>query len=77
MPDHLSQDPPEPRPMVNTMQGIHFHDPDGQHWLELEKLELGKREHILPVTRDGFTLPNGPNTLIYPGKEGPTNGLIR
>ena len=35
------------------MQEIQLHDPDEQQWLELEKPENERRDHIPPIRREG------------------------
>ena len=49
--DRSSPGPLETKPMANTTREIHFHDPDGGHWLELGKLEKGPMAYITHNTR--------------------------
>ena len=73
-PDHQPPDPSEPRPTPRSKQELQSHDPDEQHWLDLEKQELRKRERKIPKTRNGFLLPNDTDTLIYHEKRGEPRG---
>ena len=68
--DNAIPDQPSTGPAESAMREIHFHDPDEQHWLELEKQEIERMGHITPIQRDGYTLPGDPNTLIYPERRG-------
>ena len=58
--------------LKRKMKGFQFHDTEEQHWLELEQLVYGRREHILPVGREEYALPIDPNIQIYDAGRGNT-----
>ena len=47
--------------LPRTMRDIQFHDPDEQHWLELEQLENERSEQIPQIRRAAHALPGDHN----------------
>ena len=52
------------------MPYIQLHDAGEQLWLALEKEEREERERVLPLTRDGYSLPIDHDTMIYTERNG-------